>query len=51
MDNVFISSAKKDEPSRRFHVDFDNNYKGITYDKCLQILKVLNVKRKSDHGV
>lgn len=23
-----------------------DNYKGITYDKCLQILKVLNVKRK-----
>ena len=34
------------KPSRRFHVDFDDNYKGVTYDKCLQILKVLNVKRK-----
>lgn len=34
------------KPSRRIHVDFDNNYKGITYDKCLQILKMLNVKRK-----
>ena len=34
------------KPSRRIYVDFDNNYKGITYDKCLQILKMLNVKRK-----
>lgn len=30
----------------RFHVDFDNKYKGVTYDKFLQILKLLNVKRK-----
>lgn len=37
------------KPSRRFYVDFDGNdgkYNGIPYDKCLQILTVLNVKRK-----
>ena len=34
------------KPSRRLPVDFGDKYEGITYDKCLQILKLLNVKRK-----